>query len=193
MDVNKQKRIISQNMIKNIAEYDSGILESEIRENKRKNIVINCKDKKMLSEVQKSYTCLSRNYDKNQIMIFQALNAYYIKQETGLNLGKPLSEEQKKDLEKALMNLAETDSPKLAHTLSDCFFYSERMTHYAFSPEKIYSQSDYEKKLSVSSPKAAEFAPTEILSVTDDRTTSQQRDRERDIKPREPTHRIGGF
>lgn len=193
MDVNKQKRIISQNMIRNIAEYDSGILEAENRENKRKNIAVNCKDKNILPEVQKSFSRLSGNYDKNQVMIFHALNAYYIKQETGLNLGKPLSEEQKKELERAFMNLAETDSPKLAHTLSDCFLYSERMTHYAFSPEKIYSQGDYEKKISVSSPKAAEFAPKEIRSVADDRTAKQQRDRERDIKPREPTHRIGGF
>lgn len=193
MDANKQKRIIAQNMIRNIAEYDSGILETENRENKRKNIAVNCKDRNILPEVQESFKHISKNYDNNQNMIFQILNAYYIKQETGLNLGKPLSEEQKKGLENAFRNLVETDSPKLAHTLSDCFLYSERMTHYAFSPERIYSQSDYEKKRSVSSPKAAEFAPKEISSVADDRTAKQQRDRERDIKPREPTHRIGGF
>lgn len=193
MDVNKQKRIISQNMIKNIAEYDSGILESENREQKRKNIAVNCKDKNILSEVSESFKRLSKNYDKNQSLVFQALNSYYIKQETGLNLGAPLLDEQKKSLTDAFRNLLEADSPKLAHTLSDCFLYSERMTHYGFSPEKIYSQSDYEKKLSVTSPKAAEFAQKEISSVSDDRTIKQQRDRERDIKPREPTHRIGGF
>lgn len=189
----KQKRIIAQNMIKNISEYDSGIRETETRENKRKNIAFNCKDKNVLSKISETFNFLSKNYDQNQKYIFQAINGYYIKQETGLNLRKSLSDEQQKNLVAALKNAIGTDSPKLAHTLSDCFFYSERMTHYHFSHDRIYTQNDYAKKLSVMSPKAAEFQPKEIDSIADERTIKQLRDREREFKPRQPNHRLGGY
>lgn len=190
-ETQKMKRIIAQNMIKNISEYDTGLNEMELRENKRKNIAKNLKDPNTLKEVSQSFQNVTKGYDKPQKFIFSALNNYYVKQETGLNLNKPMSPEQKSYLLKSLDEIVKADSPRLAQTLSESFFYSERLTQFDFSHERIYSQSEKDKKLNVLAPRAARFEPKNIGTLANDKNIELLRERNREFKPRQITHSRG--
>ena len=190
-DEDKKKKTIAQNMIRNITEYDAGNVEETLREQKRKNIANNFKNPNVLKEVKESFENATSNYDNSQKIIFSALNNYYIKQETGLELKKPLNETEKKELVSALERTANTPSPRLALTLSDSFLYSQRMTHYDFEKNRIFTQEDYDKKLSIISPKAAEFAPKKTPEIEQDKNIDRIREREVEIKPRHITHQRG--
>jgi len=188
----KHKKIIAQNMLKNIAEYDSGIKESELRESKRNNIRQNfSQNSDIVSQVKMAHEKLVSNYDNYQRQVFNALKSYYVKQETGLKMGKELSPEQKMHLSISLEELSKTDSPRLAQTLADSFFFSERTTHYGFSHQKIYSQLDMDKKHNVLAPKAARFEDRGIESLAAERTRDKLREREREFKPHHMTYQRG--
>ncbi len=137
-DIEIQRRGIAENMIQNITEYDSGKNEFILRANKRKNISANCKDPKTLKEVSSAYENITQFYDNSQKMIFGTLNKFFICQETGLKLSKPMSVSEKEQLKAALLDIAKVDSPCLTQTLTECFLYSERLTHFGFSPERIF-------------------------------------------------------
>ncbi len=190
-DDDKKKRTIAQNMIRNITEYDSGTVEAQLRENKRKNISNNLKSQNILKEIKQAYVNATSEYDNSQKIIFSALNNYYIKQETGLELNKPMTEQEKKELLLALEKTANTPSPRLALTLADSFLYSQRMTHYDFEQNRIFTKEDYDKKLSVTAPKAAEFEPNKSLELERDKDIERIRERELEVKPRHITHQRG--
>lgn len=190
-DEDKKKKTIAQNMIKNISEYDAGTSEASLRENKRKNISSNLKSPNALKDVKEAFENVTSGYDNFQKIIFSALNNYYIKQETGLELKKPMSEAEKKELISALEKTANTPSPRLALTLSSSFLYSERMTHFNFEKNRIFTQEDYEKHLSVTSPKAAEFEPKQSPEIEQNKNIERLRERELEVKPRHITHQRG--
>lgn len=190
-DEDKKKRTIAQNMIKSISEYDSGIEESSLREKKRRNISNNLKDRNVLNEVKQAFENAVSGYDDAQKTIFSVLNNYYIKQETGLELQKPLSGPEKEQLVSSLEKTAKTPSPRLALTLADCFLYSERMTHYAFEQNRVFTREDYNKTLSVTAPKAGEFAQKKNSDLEQDRDIDRIRQRELEVKPRHITHQRG--
>lgn len=187
-DEDKKKRTIAQNMI---SEYDSGIEESSLREKKRRNISNNLKDRNVLNEVKQAFENAVSGYDDAQKTIFSVLNNYYIKQETGLELQKPLSGPEKEQLVSSLEKTAKTPSPRLALTLADCFLYSERMTHYAFEQNRVFTREDYNKTLSVTAPKAGEFAQKKNSDLEQDRDIDRIRQRELEVKPRHITHQRG--
>ncbi len=180
----KQKSIIAKNMLKNIAEYDSGLRESELREDKRKNIARNCKDEKILGEVKNTFARATNKYDNSQKGIFSVLNNYYVKQETGLQLGRPLSPEKKEMFVKMLGEYSRNDSPRLAQVLSESFFYSERLTHYDFSHNGIYRESELQAKLRVTAPNAAKFERNVggINSLADEKVAKKLRERDREMQ-----------
>ena len=180
----KQKSIIAKNMLKNIAEYDSGLRESELREDKRKNIARNCKDEKILGEVKNTFARATNKYDNSQKGIFSVLNNYYVKQETGLQLGRPLSPEKKEMFVKMLGEYSRNDSPRLAQVLSESFFYSERLTHYDFSHNGIYRESELQAKLRVTAPNAAKFERDVggINSLADEKVAKKLRERDREMQ-----------
>lgn len=190
-DDDKKKRTIAQNMIRNITEYDSGTVEAQLRENKRKNISNNLKSQNILKEIKQTFVNATSEYDNSQKIIFSALNNYYIKQETGLELNKPMTEQEKNELLLALEKTANTPSPRLALTLADSFLYSQRMTHYDFEQNRIFTKEDYDKKLSVTAPKAAEFEPNKSLELERDKDIERIRERELEVKPRHITHQRG--
>lgn len=190
-DDDKKKRTIAQNMIRNITEYDSGTVEAQLRENKRKNISNNLKNQNVLKEIKQAFVNATSEYDNSQKIIFSALNNYYIKQETGLELNKPMTEQEKKELLLALEKTANTPSPRLALTLADSFLYSQRMTHYDFEQNRIFTKEDYNKMLSVTAPKAAEFEPKKTLELERDKDIERIRERELEVKPRHITHQRG--
>lgn len=190
-DENKKKRTIAQNMIKSISEYDSGIEESSLREKKRRNISNNLKDRNVLNEVKLAFENAVSGYDDAQKTIFSVLSNYYIKQETGLELQKPLSVQEKEQLVSSLEKTAKTPSPRLAITLADCFLYSERMIHYAFEQNRVFTREDYNKTLSVTAPKAGEFAQKKNSDLEQDRDIDRIRQRELEVKPRHITHQRG--
>ena len=181
-----QRRAVAQNMIRNIAEYDSGAGEKPLRESKRRNISFNLKNTETLKKVSSAYSNAAEYYDESQKLIFGILSGYYIKQETGLSLQKPLSEEQSASFIDALRANAGVDSPRLARTLAESFLYSERLTHYEFTPERIYTQDDLNKSLAVFAPSASCFEPKNVLSLEKDKEIERIRERGHEIKP----HRI---
>lgn len=189
----RKKYTIAQNILKNISEYDSGLNESQLRENKRKNISVNLKDSDILNDVTNIFKAINNGYDESQKLIFGVLNNYYIRQETGLQLAKPMNEEQKSLFIQALEKTSSSDSPRLAKTLCDCFFYSERLTHLEFSPERIYTQDDLEKTLHIQPPTAAKFESEIERAVSRKDGVEIDRERELDIKPRQITHTRGGY
>ena len=180
----KQKSILAKNMLKNISEYDSGIKESDLREEKRKNIARNCKSEKILGEVKNTFMKATGKYDNSQKAIFSILNNYYVKQETGLQMGKPLSPENKELFIKMFNECSKTDSPRLAQVLSESFFYSERLTHYDFSYDRIYRESELKSKLRISAPNAAKFEKDfgGINSLADEKVAKKLRERDREMQ-----------
>ena len=190
-DEDKKKRTIAQNMIQSMSQYDSGIEESSLREKKRRNISNNLKDRNVLNEVKQAFENAVSGYDDAQKTIFSVLNNYYIKQETGLELQKPLSGQEKEQLVSSLEKTAKTPSPRLAITLADCFLYSERMTHYAFEQNRVFTKEAYNKTLSVTAPKAGEFAQKKNSDLEQDRDIDRIRQRELEVKPRHITHQRG--
>lgn len=190
-DDDRKKRTFAQNMIKNINEYDAGLIESDLREKKRQNISNNLKDKNLLNEVKEAFENATSDYDNSQKTIFSVLNNYYIKQETGLELKKPLSDAEKNELVSALEKTAKTPSPRLALTLADSFLYSQRMTHFNFEQNRIFSREDYEKQLSVTAPKAADFEQKKNRKLEQDKNIERIRERELEMKPRHITHQRG--
>ncbi len=182
--VRKQKGQISRNMLKNISEYDSGTKESDLREEKRKNIARNCKSEKVLGEVKNTFLKATGKYDNSQKAIFSILNNYYVKQETGLQMGKPLSPEKKELFIKMFDECSKIDSPRLAQVLSESFFYSERLTHYDFSYDRIYRESELKSKLRVTAPNAARFEKDigGISSLADEKIAKRLRERDREMQ-----------
>ena len=183
-----QKRAIAENMIRNITEYDTGIAEKNLRENKRKNISTNLKNPEIMKEVSSAYNNATKYYDASQKMIFGVLNNFFIRQETSLNLKGSLSATQIENLKSAFEATAKVDSPRLTQTLAECFLYTQRLTHYGFSPERIYSKEDLNKSLSVFSPAAAKFEPKKDPAINRNNEIEKQREREQEIKPRHSTH-----
>ena len=186
-----QKRAIAENMIRNITEYDTGIAEKNLRENKRKNISTNLKNPEIMKEVSSAYNNATKYYDASQKMIFGVLNNFFIRQETSLNLKGSLSATQIENLKSAFEATAKVDSPRLTQTLAECFLYTQRLTHYGFSPERIYSKEDLNKSLSVFSPAAAKFEPKKDPAINRNNEIEKQREREQEIKPRHITHQRG--
>lgn len=186
-----QKRAIAENMIRNITEYDTGIAEKNLRENKRKNISTNLKNPEIMKEVASAYNNATKYYDASQKMIFGVLNNFFIRQETSLNLKGSLSATQIENLKSAFEATAKVDSPRLTQTLAECFLYTQRLTHYGFSPERIYSKEDLNKSLSVFSPAAAKFEPKKDPAINRNNEIEKQREREQEIKPRHITHQRG--
>ncbi len=156
-DNNSHKNKLSLQMFKFISEYDSGSSENELRENKRKNISDNLQDDDILMELSLRFSNITQKYNGAQKFIFLALNNYYIKQETGLSIKKPLTASNKAKLNSALKSLAETKSAKLTQTLVECFLYSQRMTHYRFSKERVYTKNELDEELYVLAPDVSSF------------------------------------
>lgn len=187
----RQKKNISQNMIRLISEYDSGKNESALRENKRKNISENTKNPETLKTMNEAMKNISSDYDSAQLLVFSRLNNYYIRQETGLALGKPLTENEKKSLVNNLELLAKVPSSRLATTLTNTFLYSQRMTHYGFSPELVYTKEDLNKERKVHAPEASKFTAKPSKSRNKDISIDRIPEREQEIKSPEPTHQLG--
>ncbi|WP_149554544.1 hypothetical protein [Treponema pectinovorum] len=189
-DIEIQKRGIAENMIRNISEYDAGVNEFSLRENKRKNISNNLKNQGILKEVSEAYKNVTQFYDANQKLIFEKLSNYFIRQETGLNLSKSLSSSNEQ-LKNALEETAKVDSPRLSKTLADCFLYSQRLTHFGFSVERIYTKEDLDKNLMVHSPVASQFKPEKVPMPERKNDIERILEREKEIKPRHITHQRG--
>ena len=65
------------------------------------------------------------------------------------------------------------------------------MTHFDFEQNRIFTQEDLEKRLSVTSPKASEFEPKRSPELEQDKKIEKLREREVEIKPRHITHQRG--
>ncbi len=186
-----QRRGIAEKLIVNITEYDSGINEKELRENKRKNISTNLKNPEIMKIVSAAYNNATQFYDKSQKLIFGMLNNYFIKQETALNLKGPLSFDEREKLKNALEANAKVDSPRLLQTMTECFLYTERLTHYGFNKERIYTKDDLNKSLDIFSPSASSFEPKKSPVLNRNNEIEKIREREHEIKPRHVTHQRG--
>ncbi len=185
----KQIKIITQNMLKNISEYDSGIKEAKTREAMRKNIKnIYSKNNPAIGEVTETKKNLFESYLPQQKTIFTYLNSYYTQQKSGIVFQNNLTPEEKQkrtsEFINAVKELAEMDSPLLAQTLSESYFFAERTTHLGFSPERIFTQEDRTKEQNVLAPKAAELQKKEPEKIkTREKEVERLRSNSRQIKP----------
>ena len=186
---NEDKKIktLAQQFVKNITEYDTGRQEEPVREKKWKNISANLTKPECIKRVKTAFQNVTVNYSEEQKYIFSVVNDYYIKQELGKGIRENLSEAEKERLINSLKKISGDSSPRLAVVLTESFLYAQRMTHYEFSPEYVFSQDDYSKKLSVSAPAASHFEPKQD-SIALDKSFKQQQKREHTIKPRHITH-----
>lgn len=186
--ISAQKKTVAQNIIKNIAEYDSGKLEKDLRENKRKNISNNLsKDNNVLSNVREAFSNITEDYTPEQKTVFAILNNYFIQQETGISI-QTFSKEQKEKAYQTIKAMSLEDSPKLTRLFTESFLYSERMTHYNFEVNRIYTKEDLNKSLSVLSPSASNFEPKHLHEIDNQKDMEKLIEREIEIKPRTITH-----
>lgn len=185
----KQKRVIAKNMIKNIAEYDSGLREKDLRAAKAKNVVENYKDPEVKNKMAEAFKNLSKSFDGRQKDVFNVMYSYYLKQETGL-VSKTEPEAKKMFIEN-LWNLAHEENPVLAKTLTQSVLYTDRATQYKFDFERIYTEKDVADRTHATAPKAAEFKDYQPESLVSERVANRLREREREFKPRQVTHQRG--
>ncbi len=186
--------IISKNMLKNISEYDTGIREEPVRkamrENIRKNLArpVDGSENAVRDKIFSVKQEIGRGLNQEQKQLFEQLNTYFTKQQTGLHFTSRLTPEQaaekKEALKKTFSGLAGKDSPALAELLTDAYLFTDRTTHIGFSYEKIYTKADQLAKVRNISPEAAKFekehkAP-EIL--IDNRQVERLRSNARQIK-----------
>jgi len=184
----KQKKIIAQEMIKNITEYDSGLNEKEIRENKRKNISNNLsKNGNVLANVREAFSNATEEYSPEEKTLFSLLNNYFVQQETGITIQK-FSDEQKSKALETVKTLSIEDSPKLTRLFTESFLYSERMTHYNFEINRVFTKDDLNKSLPVRSPSASAFEHKRTHELEAQKNMERLLERDIEIKPRHISH-----
>jgi len=197
--VKRQVKAISQNMITYMNEYDSGLREQGHRKLMRDNIVSNLttanKDgsvNKANKEMSEVYKGLKDQFDDSQKTVFKALNKYYTKQNTGLDIKRI---ETDKEVEDSVLKLASLNNFKLAETLSEAYFFTDRSTHYGFSFDRVYTESEQVAKDKVLAPQAARFMPKEkeVQRLMDQKEREKLREREREFKPRSMERERGRF
>jgi len=179
-----QKKVMAQNMLRNISGYDTGFLEKDLRESKRKNVVANWKDTDIIKDVNESFKNVTEKYSSAEKNIFKVLSNYFLTQNTGLKVTEALSQEEKESLIKKLYEISNVDSPRFAQIAAESSLFAERTTHLGFSYDYIYEQTENKGKTmtKVFPPKAARFERDEksVSSRSDERTMQNIRNRERE-------------
>lgn len=143
----KNKIHISKNMIKNFNEYDTGKKESIFREQKINNLNNNFSN----PLIKDSFNKISSFLNEAEINVFKQIYNYTIFQETGKKI-TPLLKEAKIQFINNLKNLSSQDSTRLTNVLLEGTVFADRLTHYNFDYNYVYSQDDLNKKLNVFAP-----------------------------------------
>lgn len=183
----KRNQQMAIRMLKNISEYETGINEKELREEKRKNIENNFQNAAVSQDVQNAFDFITKDMTSNEKLVFSMLNSYYVKQETGCSLENIDVEKNKEIIIDTLKENALKDSPRLTKILCQSLLFSERMTHYNFACERIYNQSDLSKELTVLPPEANRFVELykEDRTIQNTKTQEKIHKRERELPNRE--------
>lgn len=160
-DARRLIKTISKNVIKNIAEYNSGMKEKDLRDSMRKNVIKNYNDPKIKQNIIETHSLIFSKYSEEQKIVFNQLTKYFTSQKSGITFDEKISPEDKRKKDtvflKAFEILAKDDSRGLSKVLSDAFFFADRTTHLDFAYERIYIEADRNKQMKVLSPQAAKF------------------------------------
>ncbi len=177
-----QKKVMAQSMLRNICEYDTGFLEKDLRDSKRKNVASNWKDTDVIKDVNESFKNVTEKYSATEKSIFKVLSSYFLTQSTGLKITRPLSREEKKSFIKNLYDTSNVDSPRFAQIAAESSMFAERQTHLDFSYGYVYEKSEDKSKPKIVPPKAALFERDDkhINSRSDEKTMQNIHNRERE-------------
>ena len=170
-------KTIIHNVIKNIDEYNRGEREASLIQQKKQNIRQNLDNDFLKQKIKDRTQEITSDYDKNQKIVFDHLQNYYLKQLTGFGTYN-LTNEQKNTILQSFKELTLIDTPRLAETLTNSFLLTDRKTHYEFTQEKIFSEIDKNKELQVVSPEITKKQPAQAKISKD-----KLRDRDRTLRP----------
>lgn len=180
-DENTQARVktIVHNIVKNMDEYHRGERELPLVRQKRNNLKQNISNDLLQQKVREKTKIFTSGYNTNQLMIFDHLQNYYLKQFTGLSTYN-LTNETRERISKSFKELSMVDTPRLAQTIASSLILSERKTHYEFEQEQIYLLEDKGKKRDTLVPQVARM---DSENQSQDKKKDKLRDRDRTLRP----------
>lgn len=147
--VARRRSEIASQIIKNMAVYDAIPEEREkaIQTNLQHNL---SKDGAFFKAAAEEYKKITESYSPAQKTVFNVCRKYYTAQLSGSRL--QLNEAEKTQFTQAFQTLqkesAADGKPEIvARTVFQAQMYAERSTHYAFSLEPIYRESELREKV----------------------------------------------
>lgn len=162
----KKIKVISQNMIMNMSEYDTGIRHESLRAAMRENCVKNLNQNgPVYAAIVSTKDSIFAGYTNDQKNIFRMLYKYYLQQNTGMKTDMKASPEKIKEFEgkvaTGIINLLNSDDPTAAaRTFTDALLFSDRTTHIEFEYERVYMEADKERRRKSLVPSRMAFAPS---------------------------------
>lgn len=143
---------MAKEIIANRNEYNTGEMQSERTKHIKQNLFLNLqKSSPVFLEIVNKRNSIYKNYLPEQKIIFDCYYKHFNEQASGEKLYN-FSSEEKKNILKAFNGLmSKIDENKnisgiISRTIFDAYSFSERLTHYNFSLEPIYTRDEQIKK-----------------------------------------------
>lgn len=143
---------MAKEIIANRNEYNTGEMQSERTKHIKQNLFLNLqKSSPVFQEIVNKRNSIYKNYLPEQKIIFDCYYKRFNEQASGEKLYN-FSAEEKKNILKAFNSLmSKIDENKnisgiISRTIFDAYSFSERLTHYNFSLEPIYTRDEQIKK-----------------------------------------------
>ena len=159
-------------------EGNRGERENLLIKAKKENLKNNLNNDYLKEKIRETTQKITHSYDNNQKKVFDHLQNYYLKQITGFGTYK-LTEENKKSILQAFKELSIVETPRLTELLTESFVLADRKTHYEFAKEKIYSERDKSKSVSVLTPSLEQNKE----QTRNEKSQEKLRDRDRTLRP----------
>lgn len=146
---------MAKEIIANRNEYNTGEMQIERTKHIKQNLFLNLqKSSPVFQEIVNKRNSIYKNYLPEQKVIFECYYKHFNEQASGEKLYN-FSAEEKKNILKAFNSLmSKIDENKenknisgiISRTIFDAYSFSERLTHYNFSLEPIYTRDEQIKK-----------------------------------------------
>lgn len=146
---------MAKEIIANRNEYNTGEMQSERTKHIKQNLFLNLqKSSPVFQEIVNKRNSIYKNYLPEQKVIFDCYYKHFNEQASGEKLYN-FSAEEKKNILKAFNSLmSKIDENKenknisgiISRTIFDAYSFSERLTHYNFSLEPIYTRDEQLQK-----------------------------------------------
>lgn len=146
---------MAKEIIANRNEYNTGEMQIERTKHIKQNLFLNLqKSSPVFQEIVNKRNSIYKNYLPEQKVIFDCYYKHFNEQSSGEKLYN-FSAEEKKNILKAFISLMnKIDENKenknisgiISRTIFDAYSFSERLTHYNFSLEPIYTRDEQLQK-----------------------------------------------